>query len=399
MDLNEKIAALGAVPGTEGPWVTVTLDVSKSGRVPKSTSLFLREALDSETGSPARRGPQAIRLRAAASRIRHHVDATLRPETEGLYLTTDGSTVNSLELLVPLRNSFSVGPRPAVAPLVESGRRWPPTLIARFDERRVEILEFDGGIVSEVRVLRAPKVDQDVEGAVVGARAGRHGLRVSGAGSGGDRRDRFQQRRDEGVEKMFRLAAGMIATWGRRRPAGKRLMLEGSASLRSLLIRQFSGIKIRTLPSAAAPRRNPAALLSGIKAALREDYDAEVRERLAEFHARRATGTGLVLGPENAPGDGRRPPGAPVRALGRSDPWTPVHEVPRDLRGVAGHVPLLRGGRARSLRDGGSPEACPPARPAESDLRAGIRGVAGGRRRHGGPAQILIGQDPAPPKR
>jgi hypothetical protein len=298
MDLNEKIAALGAIPGTEGPWVTVTLDVSKSGRVPKSTSLFLREALDSETGSPARRGPQAIRLRAAASRIRHHVDATLRPETEGLYLTTDGSTVNSLELLVPLRNSFSVGPRPAVAPLVESGRRWPPTLIARFDERRVEILEFDGGIVSEVRVLRAPKVDQDVEGAVVGARAGRHGLRVSGAGSGGDRRDRFQQRRDEGVEKMFRLAAGMIATWGRRRPAGKRLMLEGSASLRSLLIRQFSGIKIRTLPSAAAPRRNPAALLSGIKAALREDYDAEVRERLAEFHARRATGTGLVLGPE-----------------------------------------------------------------------------------------------------
>ena len=75
-------------------------------------------------------------------------------------------------------------------------------------------------------------------------------------------------------------------------------MLEGNASLRSLLNRQLSGINIRTLPPAVAPRRNPAVSLSRIKAALREDYEAEAKERVAEFHARRATGTGLVLGPE-----------------------------------------------------------------------------------------------------
>ena len=305
MDLQEKVAALGAATNLGEAVATVTLDVSGSGILSKEAALFLRDRVYSrlERGD---RGAETDQLRRAAARIRDYLSSSLRPETEGLYLAAGAGGLEAVELRVPLRNSVQVESTPCIAPLVEAGQRWPRSLYIRFDDRQAEIMEFELGTLTEIARHHSGHPDRNVERSAVGAAAVRHGMRMSGSGVGGDRRDRFQQSMNEGVEVMLQQSARSIRA---RRGAGAApIFVEGNSRRHDALVRHLSkGARagIHLLP-ATGRRGEPAR--SRIMAALEQRYKEAVELQVLELQSHRAEGGRFVLGPEGivqALSDGR----------------------------------------------------------------------------------------------
>ena len=296
MNLDARIEGLCALAASGDPVVTLTLDVSESGILPKETAIFLRDRVY-RTLERARNGdPRAAGLASAATRIRSYVGSSLRPGSHGLYLAAGNSIFEAIELNVPLRNSLQVGSVPGVAPLVEAAQRWPRTLCVRYDDRAVEIREFDMGSMEVVENRVAGTVESNVEHSGVGARAVRHGLKAGGSGIGGDRRDRYHQRVEGAVEILLRRAARSINE--RVRGRGARLLLEGSGPRVNLLRRHLSPAARASILDAGRPSREEDSGFGRVTQGLQKAYADDVERWALEFHARRAEGRGVALGPE-----------------------------------------------------------------------------------------------------
>jgi len=295
MDLQERISALGAAPDLGDAVATVTLDVSGSGILPREAAVFLRDRVYSRL-ERVERAAESDQLRRAAAHIRDYISSSLKPETEGLYLAAGAEGLEAMELRVPLRNSVQVESSPCIAPLVEAGQRWPRSLYVRFDDRRADIMEFDLGILAEVATHVSGHPDSDVERSAVGAAAVRHGMRLSGSGVGGDRRDRFQQSMNAGVEGMLRQAARSILA--RRGDGASPIFIEGKPRRHDALVRHLTkGARadIHLLP-ATGRKGEPA--LRRIMTALEKRHEEAVELQVLELQSHRAEGGRFVLGPE-----------------------------------------------------------------------------------------------------
>lgn len=117
-----------------GRIVTLTLDLSKSGRLPAATRVFLKDQVFENLASEARPEKDRDVLRKIARRLQAFLPE-LRPESDGLFLVAGPGIWEAVELRRPLRNLIVVGRTPYLAPLIEAARRSPRAYVVELGAR------------------------------------------------------------------------------------------------------------------------------------------------------------------------------------------------------------------------------------------------------------------------
>lgn len=205
MDLSRTLKRLAAATDPTASTVTLTLDLSASGRLPAATRLFLKDQVYGNLASEARPESAQGFLRKLSRRLRDFVEKGVRPETDGLYLAAGPDLWEAVELRLPLRNQIVVGRTPYLAPLLDALRRAPRAYAVTVKAREIRIDELLLGERREVARIAATAPDDDVEHAV--------------AIGGGAERDLHQRRWNAAGKAMAKAAAARIVALQRGAPA------------------------------------------------------------------------------------------------------------------------------------------------------------------------------------
>ncbi|MBV8880591.1 MAG: hypothetical protein JO332_11535, partial [Planctomycetaceae bacterium] len=284
------IARLLDLREPEGNLVTVTLDVAKTGILPETTRVFLKDALHS---LPAEGGLPQI-----ARRIRDYVDRELRPESDGVCLVAGPNQWEAIELRVPLPNLLHRGSVPYLAPLVAAMQEFPKTYVVSVSERDAGLRSVELGDWSDLGHWTVEALDRDPERILSGrSPAGRFALRQrAGSGIGGSKRDRFDRALESQTARMLAGLTHRIAADHAFAPASVVCCFgdhEHFPLLRRLLPATLQG---RAEDLGPAPRDEPsvrAAVEDVLKRRAAERRDSELRE----FYQRRGQGYLVALGP------------------------------------------------------------------------------------------------------
>lgn len=280
--MDARIRRLASLEEPEGTVVTLALDLSKSGRLPPATRVFLKEQAADALESEVRPEPVRGALRRIARRLREFVARGVKPETEGLFLVAGRGTWEAWELGVPLRNFIEIGRKPYLAPILEAGARAPRAYVVRLDGRGAEIDELHLGRRRAAGTVEAP--DPAVPGERIAARRSRYRLHAQG----GAERDRFRKREAELLHGVHLRTAALLAGLDRKAPAAA-VLVAGARDAFAALGRE--------LPAGLAGRaRRIGSTDAGAAEELRKLAEGRIEAELLEFHERRAQGRLVALG-------------------------------------------------------------------------------------------------------
>ncbi|HEX7901860.1 MAG TPA: hypothetical protein VF950_29145 [Planctomycetota bacterium] len=250
-----------------GTIVTLALDLSKSGRIPDATRVFLKDQVYENLSSEARPEKSREFLRRLSRRIQRFVEREVRPETDGLFLVAGPELWEAVELRVPLRNLIVVGRAPYLPPLMEATRRAPRAYVVALGARDGSIQEFFRGENVKSVQLGASEPVENVEHAV-----------------GGAERDLWQRRMLEASKALAREAAARVAALHRAAPA------------EAILLAKPSGTFVDHLPGDLRSRVAPLAR-EGVAWTLARAYEARVAAEVEAFKEARERGLRAALGP------------------------------------------------------------------------------------------------------
>jgi hypothetical protein len=270
MNALKLVKTLSAHLNPAGTTVTLALDLSRSGRLPEPTRLFLKHQVYWNLVSEAR--PEETRdvLRRISRRIREFVEKQVRPETDGLFLVAGPGVWETVELRLPLRNLLAVGRAPYLAPLIEAGRRAPRAFVVELGARKGRVEEVFLGESVKTWVLNAPAPEADAQHAT--------------APRGGAERDLHQRRGLEAARKMAREAAALVAARHHEAPAEAVFLVKPSATF------------VDHLPGDLRERAAPLGG-KGVVQALEERYAERAGLELEAFQDARSLGLQAALGP------------------------------------------------------------------------------------------------------
>lgn len=255
-----------------GTIVTLALDLSKSGRLPEATRVFLKDQVYANLASEARPAAAHDILRKLSRRMRAFVESEVRPETDGLFLVAGPGLWEAVELRRPLRNLVTVGRSPYVAPLLEADRRAPTAYVVNLNAKGGRIEEHVLGEARRVVPVPAPRLADDVEKAA--------------APRGGAERDLRQRRLLEAAKGVAREAAARLSA------------LDREAAAEAVFLPRPSPAFVEQLPP---PLRRRTSVLEGqgVVAALEARYEAKVAEEVEAFRGARERGLRAALGPRD----------------------------------------------------------------------------------------------------
>lgn len=270
MDLLRLARALCDHEDPAGGIVTLTLDLSGSGRLPETTRLFLKDRVYKDLASEAR--PEKLRaaLRKVVQWIRGYVEMDARPESDGLFLAAGPRLFRAVELRRPLRNFLFVGRNVHVAPMVEAARRWPSALLLSLGHQTGWLEEFGPLGLGRRIPLEAPELPDDVERAT--------------APRGGAERDLRQRKLNEALRSMAREAATWAVALNRESPI-EWIVTRGNA--KAFLAKLPKALRERCLDSGGL---DP-------KERIDEKVAETLRKEVRRFEEAREIGLRAALGP------------------------------------------------------------------------------------------------------
>lgn len=272
MDLLHVARALCAHEDPAGGLVTLTLDLSRSGRLPEATRVFLKDQVYKNLASEAR--PENLRaaLRKVSQWIRGFVEMDARPESDGLFLAAGPRLFRTVEFRHPLRNFLFVGRNVYVAPLLEAARRRPRALLVELGQRDGWIEELGPRGPGRRIPLETPELADDLERAT--------------APRGGAERDLRQRKLREAGRSMAREAAAWAVALHREAPI-EWIVTRGDVE--AFLAKLPKELRARCLESEG---EDPWARI-GLRAA------ETLREELRRFEEGREQGLCGALGPRD----------------------------------------------------------------------------------------------------
>jgi hypothetical protein len=278
--------------------VTLTLDLSRSGPLPAETRQYFKRALKAiREGGRTRDATRA--LRAMADQIEDYVLRRVRPESEGLFLTSGPELWDAIELPLPLRNSLWMGSTPYVAPLLELEERAPRSLVINVGRRAVAVWESYLGFLEPLTEVALPTREGDPQRRV---NLKQTPLRASGARFSRRSDSTNQKRRrhdDERMEAVFRSTGQKVAQAARRIRPEAILLLGERWSLSPLLAQLPGELADRTQllgPALGPEHRIRKAVPHALEQRVRDRRYGEIR-RLLNL---RSEGHLISLGPSSA---------------------------------------------------------------------------------------------------
>jgi hypothetical protein len=278
MDIAAFVRKWSAVEDRAGALVTLGLDVSKSGRLPPETRVFLKDVVGSDLDSEAR--PPAVRavLRKLLRRIRAFAEQGLEEKTEGVFLIAGKGVWEPIELAVPMPNFVVVGRKPYLAPLLAAERRHPRAYVVEAGPRGAVVLELHLGERRELARIEGQKPVDDLEKATMPR--------------GGAERDLQQRRANEATRRTLHAAAAEVAARHRKAPGAAVYLAANHEPFEEF--RSRLPAELRPLAASIGPREGAAE-----RAAREIARRSEERSRLEERELREARSRGLAvaLGP------------------------------------------------------------------------------------------------------
>ncbi len=205
MDAHAVLKKLAARVDPAGTTLSLALDLSKSGRLPAATRVFLKDQVYENLASEARNEKARDVLRKLARRVRDFVEKQVKPGTDGLFLVAGPGLWEAFELKIPLRNLVVVGRRPYLAPLAEALRRSPRAYAVELRSGSARIEELHLGERVEKGRLEASALVENLEHAT--------------AVHGGAERDLQQRRKNAAGKALAKEAAARVAALHREAPA------------------------------------------------------------------------------------------------------------------------------------------------------------------------------------
>lgn len=269
MDAPALLKKLAAHADPSGTTLTLALDLSKSGRLPAATRLFLKDQVYENLASEARNEKARDVLRKLARRVRDFVEKQVKPGTDGLYLVAGPGLWEAVELKLPLRNLVVVGRTSYLAPLVEALQRSPRAYAVELRSGAARIEELHLGERVERDRLEAAALPENLEHAT--------------AVHGGAERDLQQRRRNAAGKALAKEAAARVAALHRAAPAEIVLVTPPSEDF------------VSHLPAALRGR-----VATGGAEALEAAYEKRVAGDVREFQEARKRGLYTALGAREA---------------------------------------------------------------------------------------------------
>ncbi len=265
MNAQLALKKLAAHVDPAGTTLSLALDLSKSGRLPAATRLFLKDQVYENLSSEARNEKARDVLRKLSRRVREFVEKQVKPGTDGLYLVAGPGLWEAVELKVPLHNLLVVGRTPYLAPLLEALQRRPRAYAVelRSGSARIEELHL-GERVEKDRLEAAEPVD-DLEHAT--------------AVRGGAERDLQQRRKLAAARALAKETAVRVAALHRGAPAERILLTPPSEDF------------VAHLPAALRSR-----VATGGADDLESAYEKRVDDEVREFQEARKRGLYTALG-------------------------------------------------------------------------------------------------------
>jgi hypothetical protein len=297
MMLAEILRKLCSMEESAGTMATLTLEIGQGRPSPEARQFLkntVRKRLDSGGDSVGAREVWT----SIAERIAEHVETELHPETQGLFVTAGRKAWRSIELPVSMRNFVHIGRRPYVAPLQEAATRAPRAYILKYDQDEGVLEDLELGTWKEVERIRSAAVERDAEHKT-SARAslGRTGSRRAGGGMGGGGRDRFERHFEDAAEAMLRQAAARVVSLQKAAPSEAIYAFGDREHFPFFRDHLPAGLRAQALHVGPMPRRHEELLKKAVKREIDHLSAERVNRAIAEFHARRAEGYRVALGP------------------------------------------------------------------------------------------------------